>query len=79
MVAACLGLAGCQAVDDAPDACGAERYGSLIGTPVAAVTLPADLDFRIIGPDDVVTMDYDPTRLNLRTDAGGTIVAVDCG
>ena len=62
-----------------PDACGASGYRGLVGQPLAAVTLPAALNDRVIRPGTPVTMDYDPTRLNLRLDAEGVIVAVDCG
>jgi hypothetical protein len=83
MILAVLLVAGCQTggemEDGTGDACGAERYRSLIGTNVAAVTLPAELDFRVIGPGEAVTMDFVETRLNLRTDADGTILEVYCG
>jgi hypothetical protein len=75
-------LAGCRMEGDmgeTEDACGAGRYQDLVGTNVAAVTLPAELDFRVIGPGEAVTMDFVETRLNLRTDADGTILEVYCG
>ncbi|WP_299817775.1 I78 family peptidase inhibitor [uncultured Jannaschia sp.] len=59
--------------------CGAEGYADLIGRPVAAITLPADLPHRVVGPDDMVTMDHRPDRLNIRTDADGTVVLLACG
>ena len=34
---------------------------------------------RIIGPDDVVTLEYDSRRLNFNTGAGMTIERVSCG
>ena len=83
IVMTALLLAGCQAAEGPPpggdDPCGARQYRSLVGAPVAAVTLPTGLDLRIVGPDDAVTMDYVETRLNLRTDAEGVILAVTCG
>ncbi|CTQ49276.1 I78 family peptidase inhibitor [Jannaschia donghaensis] len=75
-------LAGCK--DDRvaaapPDACGAQGYRSLIGTPLAAVTLPADLDMRIVGPGRIGTTDYRPERLNIEVDEAGTITDLSCG
>jgi hypothetical protein len=61
------------------DACGASQYQSLIGTNAAAVTLPADLPHRILGPNDAATMDYSPGRLNIMTDDNGVIIEVKCG
>ena len=34
---------------------------------------------RVIGPNDAVTMDFRPDRLNLETNARGRIVRVRCG
>lgn len=34
---------------------------------------------RVIGPDDAVTLDYRPDRLNIRVDADRTIVSIACG
>jgi len=64
---------------DPTDPCGAKGYSSLLGSPLAAVTLPADLNDRVIRPGDAVTLDYDPTRLNLELDASGIIVGLSCG
>lgn len=61
------------------DACKASEYQSLVGTNAAAVTLPADLPHRILGPNDVATMDYRPDRLNIMTDEAGVVTEVKCG
>ena len=61
------------------DPCGADAYAGLVGANVAAITLPADLNARIVGPDTIVTMDHRPERLNIQTDADGTIIALRCG
>ena len=63
----------------ADDPCGASGYAGLVGANVAAVTLPADLDHRIIGPDTVVTMDFVPERLNIEVTADGLIAGLRCG
>jgi len=63
----------------AEDLCGAAGYQSLLGTNAAAVSLPADLPHRILGPNDAATMDYRPDRLNIMTDESGVIIEVKCG
>jgi hypothetical protein len=65
--------------DPVPGDCDAAAYQSLIGTNVAAVTLPADLVHRIYKEGDAVTMDYRPDRLNIVTDENGVIIEVKCG
>lgn len=67
------------AVDEPAETCGAAGHQSLVGSQLAAVTLPADLDARIIGPDTMVTQDYRPGRLNIAVDESGTITRVYCG
>jgi hypothetical protein len=79
----CIVLAGCGGdggVDpDAPDPCGAGAYQALAGANIAAVTLPADLQARVLGPDDVVTLEYVADRLTIRTDRDGIILDLSCG
>ena len=86
VVAALAGLAmmgGCVALTEPPgdprDACGASGYQSLVGANIAVVSLPADLNDRIIRPGDAVTMDFNPERINFRLDDTGRIIAIDCG
>lgn len=73
----------CAPVEDpggAPDdQCGATGYQSLVGAPLAAVTLPAELDSRVIRPGEMVTMEYRADRLNISVDEQGTITRVYCG
>lgn len=64
---------------DPTDPCGAQDYTSLLGSPLAAVTLPADLNDRVLRPGDLATTDYDPSRLNIELDEGGTIIGLSCG
>ena len=71
-------LAACETTQT-QNTCGADDYGSLVGQPLAAVTLPADLNARIIGPDTAVTMDHRPERLNIEVDGRGTIERLYCG
>lgn len=77
-------LSGCAAeeanpVNAADDACGAGGYQSLVGQPLAAVTMPASLKSRVIQPGDLVTQDYVEDRLNIELDGQGTITRVFCG
>ena len=70
---------------DAADACGAQALQDYLGMmadgSVEARLREAAGDGRIrfIGPDDAVTMDYRPGRLNVETDAAGKIVRIRCG
>ncbi|WP_164870881.1 I78 family peptidase inhibitor [Mesobaculum littorinae] len=80
-----LVAAACDPIEDpnvgppASDACGAAGYQSLVGAPLAAASLPADLGARIIHPDTMVTMDYREDRLNIRVNDAGRITEVYCG
>ncbi|CUH23684.1 Peptidase inhibitor I78 family protein [Jannaschia seosinensis] len=80
MMVILLMLGACnEATGKSGDECGADGYRGLVGANIAAVTLPAELNDRVIGPDTMVTMDYDPTRLNIRVDEDGRIVELYCG
>ncbi|SHI78561.1 I78 family peptidase inhibitor [Wenxinia saemankumensis] len=79
LLAACEMPADPAAPDADPGTCGADGYQSLIGSNIAAVTLPADLDDRILYPDSMATMDYRPDRINFYVSEGGIIQRVACG
>ena len=70
-------VSACQS--ETASGCGAEDYGWLVGQQLAAVTLPADLGARIVGPDSIVTTDFRPDRLNISVDGSGVIDRVYCG
>ena len=60
--------------------CGAEDYAEgLFGANIAAVTLPAELNHRVIYPDQVVTQDHRPERLNIHVAEDGTVLRLTCG
>lgn len=61
------------------DSCNANSYQALIGTNIAAITLPEDLYHRIIAPDTIVTKDYRLDRINFYTDENGIITQISCG
>lgn len=62
----------------AQDTCGAAQYSSLVGSNFAAVTFPAGANIRIIQPNQPVTQDFSPQRLNVITDANGLITSLEC-
>ena len=65
--------------DAAPDTCRASAYEGLVGQPVAvlgAMTFP--IGTRQIGPDDAVTSDFRPERLNIEYGRTGRIEKVSC-
>ena len=62
------------------DACTASAQQHLVGrdeSVLAAVTFPAPV--RIIHPNQPVTMDVVPTRLNILVDGNGRITRIYCG
>lgn len=63
-----------------PDTCRLSDYRYLQGQNSAAVqgagiTRP----YRVIGPEDIVTQEYNPMRVNFYTDNSGRIGRVSCG
>jgi len=81
-----LGACGLQTAGSAPaaggasgpDTCGAAAYQDLIGKDAAAsLALPEPK--RAYRPDEAVTTDINPARLNVQLDDTDTIVAVTCG
>jgi hypothetical protein len=62
------------------DACGALALQGLVGqdaSVLASMTFPAPM--RAYTTGDALTMDFNPARLNVESDPGGTIVRVWCG
>lgn len=62
----------------AQDTCGAAQYRALVGSQLAAVTLPTESGIRIIQPDSVVTQDFRADRLNVIVGADGVITGLEC-
>ena len=84
-LAATAALAGCEPMpaqpqpDTPPDDCRASAYQGLVGQPVAvlaAMTFP--IGTRQIGPNDPVTSDFRPERLNIEYGRAGRIEKVSC-
>ncbi len=83
-----LGLAACMTTTSpgeppvppaAEDSCGARQYVGLVGKPVSSRGVPAaGPRVRHIWPNTIVTMDLQPTRLNVMIREDGTIEAFRC-
>lgn len=79
-------LAACEPVPNAPaqpvppsDECGASGYQGLVGQPRRVLdSMKFPLRTRVIGPDDAITADYVPARLNIEYGAGGLIERIAC-
>ncbi len=77
-------LVGC--IDDGspdpalPESCGASELAGIVGQSKSSL---APLKFsgpvRILGENQPMTMDYNPSRLNIITDDAGIITRVWCG
>jgi hypothetical protein len=62
------------------DTCGLAPARTLIALDASAIAiLQRSGPVRVIGPDQPVTMDYNPERLNVFTTAQGRIERVTCG
>ena len=59
--------------------CDAADYRPLIGSNIAATTLPAGPRLRAFSVDDIVTQEYIPQRTNIIYQPDGTIIRVECG
>lgn len=84
MALAALPLSACMAEEtpatgDPADTCGMSGYSGLVGTNVAAVTLPADKVVRVLKEGQPATMDFLEDRLNIETDDDGIILRLYCG
>lgn len=85
LILAATALAACEPayVEPTPppvvDECGAAGYQGLIGQRrevLGQMTFP--MNTRVIGPEDAVTADFRPERLNIEYGANGRIEKVSC-
>lgn len=82
-----IALAACVEVAPAPqpsrpdlNTCTSNATHDLVGTPISLVnTSQLAATVRILPPNGMATMDYNPARLNIETDAQGIITRVSCG
>ena len=77
-------LVGCVAasppLSPAADACGAAQLQGLVGQPATALqAIRFSQPMRVIGPDMMVTQEYNAARLNMYLDDAGMISRVVCG
>ncbi len=62
-----------------PDSCHSAQFQGLVGQPRAVLDqLRLPLGTRVIGPNDPVTMDFRPDRLNFEIGANGLIAKIGC-
>jgi hypothetical protein len=60
--------------------CGMERVQHYVGQPRTEVPRSAMPDnYRVVGPDDAMTMDYRPDRLTIRVDEQDVVESMACG
>ena len=79
LLAACEPVPPAVVPDEPSDQCGASGYQGLVGQPrdlLASMTFP--IGTRLIGPDDAVTADFRPERLNIEYGRSGRIEKVSC-
>lgn len=86
MLAVLAGLAACQPVPpqgaqrpSESEACGASRFQVLLGQPEAALRAMVLPDpHRVIPHGAAVTMDYNPSRLNIELDKARRVARISC-
>ena len=79
-------LAACEPIPTAPttpdqpsDECRASAYQGLVGQPREVTTqMTFPVGTRVIGPEDAVTADFRPDRLNIEYGRSGRIDKVSC-
>ena len=78
-------LTGCAAATTptpapAEDTCNAAEYADLVGKPATALERVLLLGkVRVIRPNQAVTMDYWPDRINFMIDEDARIGSITCG
>lgn len=68
-----------------PQACNADKAESAVGKQVSPELVEeyrkqsGSETARALRPNDVMTLEYNPQRLNLRTDDQDIVISVNCG
>ncbi|WP_122596367.1 I78 family peptidase inhibitor, partial [Pseudomonas viridiflava] len=68
-----------------PGRCDAEPAQFAIGKQASIDLLTqvrsrsGSMDARILGPNDMVTLEYRSERVNVNTDASGKVIRINCG
>jgi hypothetical protein len=79
VLAACVPVAQPSPPQQGGLECGAQGLQHLVGHPLPAGFTPSGVH-RIYRSGDMLTLDYNPERLNIElAPEGGTVVAVQCG
>ncbi|MEM9838253.1 MAG: I78 family peptidase inhibitor [Pseudomonadota bacterium] len=79
-LAACTSTEPVQRAELAKTTCGAEKYVGVLGAPFSAMKRPTGQPYRVFRAGDVVTMDYDPTRVNFVISEDAPVVEkITCG
>ena len=69
-----------RAEEEGPDICNAETHADFVGQPIGSFDENAlDQPVRVIPPGGIVTMEYNPRRLNIDLDNADNIVRFWCG
>lgn len=67
-------------IERLPNTCKLENYQQFQGQNATVLISSAiDRPYRIVGPDTIVSQEYDPSRLNFQTTGGGQIRNITCG
>ncbi len=66
--------------DGAGDTCGLAALSDLLGQPASVLdTMRFAQPIRVIRPDDAVTEDFSPERLNVHLDERDRVESLSCG
>lgn len=77
---ALLPLAGCLASGVGSGSCNAASYSRYIGQPASSmIAVGAEGPVRFLRPNQPMTMDLEPTRLNVHIGEDGIIKRMTCG
>lgn len=80
LLAGCMDTATPPPEPAADDTCGKAMFADLVGEPVANHSFgDAPGDVRVITPDQAVTLDHRPDRLNVDVNRNGDIGRLWCG
>ena len=67
-------------VERLPNTCRLEEFERFRGLP--AIEVPDEglgRPARVIGPEDIVSQEFDPARVNFYTDSTGVVARIGCG
>ncbi|MEM1379298.1 MAG: I78 family peptidase inhibitor [Pseudomonadota bacterium] len=59
--------------------CGAEDFQTFVGQDLEALTIPDDMNVRVLRPGTAVSMEYIADRMNIHIGLDGKVSRVTCG